>query len=80
MEVNWELIVTLIFIFLIAVRLSLPVIVFSMNCFCIHCSPIHGIIYLIFSLFCRNSLYFIEIVHSSYIYYANVFPNLLFKF
>ena len=61
-------------------KTELPVIVFSMNCFCIHCLPIHGITYLIFSLFCRNSLYFIEIVHSSYIYYANVFPNLLFKF
>lgn len=26
---------------------------------------------------CRNSLYFIEIFHSSLIYYTNVFPNLL---
>ena len=81
MEVKWELTVTLIFVFLIAVRLSLPVIVFSINCFHSHCSSFHGIIYpIFFLLFCRNSLYFIDIVHSPLIYYANVFPNVFLNF
>lgn len=41
--------------------------------FQIHCSFFHGIIYPIFLLFYRNSLYFIDMDHSPLVYHANVF-------